>query len=131
MRSARERRSGWIRRAAWTAAALVLATGGTLFGNSRVLAAWRYCLGQDHEPNPNLAMATVSWWTVMLVALLALGALLGRRPSSRRYRLPALLAAAAVLTWLYVTGMGSPAPLQPGQPRDSVCRVLPPFPFTG
>ncbi|WP_158714103.1 hypothetical protein [Kitasatospora aureofaciens] len=127
MRSARERWSGWVS----VAAALVLATGGTLFGNSRIIAAWRFCLGEDHEPNPNLTTATVSWWSVMLVALLALGALLGRGPRSRRYRLPAMLVVAAVLTWLYITGMGTPAPLGPGQPPESVCRILPPFPFTG
>ncbi|MFJ3218728.1 hypothetical protein ACIPLC_22750 [Kitasatospora sp. NPDC086801] len=113
------------------AAALVLATGGTLVGNGRILATWRFCLSQDHEPNPNLTMATVSGWAVMLGALLTLGALLGRLPRSRRYRLPAMLAAVVVLTWLYVAGMGSPAPLRPGQPPESVCRVLPPFPFTG
>ncbi|MEV7596356.1 hypothetical protein AB0O91_03095 [Kitasatospora sp. NPDC089797] len=129
MRAARERwdRGRWGR----VAAALVLATGGTLFGNTRIVAAWRFCLGQDHEPDPNMAVATVGWWVVMSVALVLLGAVLGRGSGSRRYALPVLLAAAAVLTWLYVTGMGSPAPLLPGQPPESVCGVLPPFPFAG
>ncbi|MGW2865191.1 hypothetical protein [Streptomyces sp. NPDC001205] len=46
------------------------------------------------------------------------------------YRLPTMLVV-AVLTWLYVTTVGTPAPLEPGQPPESVCQTLPPFPFTG
>ncbi|WP_344465765.1 hypothetical protein [Kitasatospora kazusensis] len=112
-------------------AALVLATAGTLYGNDRVTSAWRWCLSQDHEPAPNGLTRTVSVWVVVLTVLLVLGSLLGPLPGSRWYLWPAMVAAAAVLTWLYVSGMGAPAPVPPGGPPEAVCRTLPAFPFTG
>lgn len=118
---------------AWVVVALVLATVGSLYGNSRIISAWHSCLGQDHEPgtNTDLLTAMIAVWAVMLTVLLGLGAVLGPLPKSRWYRWPVMVAVAAVLTWLYVSGTVSPAPMLPGDPADAACRPVPPFPFTG
>lgn len=116
---------------AWALMSLVLATAGILYGNSQVNETWHWCLTQDHEPDPRLAAGTRSAWAVMLVTQLVLGAVLSRLPYSRRYLLPVMCAVAAVLTWLYVTGMGSPAPLRPGDPEEAACWTMPAFPFIG
>lgn len=117
--------------ALWVFAAFVLATSGILYGNARVMDAWHWCLTQDHEPDPRLAAATRSAWAVGFVTLLLPGAVLSPLPRSRRYLLPVMVVTAAALTWLYVTGMGAPAPLPPGVPPEVACWRLPSFPFTG
>ncbi|MEV6209428.1 hypothetical protein [Kitasatospora sp. NPDC051914] len=113
----------------WSAAALLIATTGVLYGNTRVGEAWHWCLTQDHEPDPRAAAAARSVWVLMFVALLVLGAVLSPLPHSSWYLVPAMLAVAAGLTWLYVTGMGSPAPSQVGEPMEASCRTAPSFPF--
>ncbi|WP_030273806.1 hypothetical protein [Streptomyces sp. NRRL B-24484] len=126
------RRAGgcaWV--ALWVLAAFVLATGGVLYGTSQVVDAWHWCLTQDHEPDPRLGAATRSVWAVLFVTLLVLGAVLSPLPRSRRYLLPVMVLTAAALTWLYVIGMGTPAPSQPGVPPELACWRLPSFPFTG
>ncbi|WP_431676447.1 hypothetical protein [Kitasatospora sp. KL5] len=113
----------------WSTAALLIATTGVLFGNARVDEAWHWCLTQDHEPDSGAAAAARSVWVLMVVALLVLGAVLSPLPRSGWYLVPAMLAVAAGLTWLYVMGMGSPAPLQVGEPMEDSCRTMPSFPF--
>ncbi|MFG2697153.1 hypothetical protein [Kitasatospora sp. NPDC048407] len=112
-------------------AAFVLATAGIVYGNVRVTEAWYWCLTRGHEPVPALAAATRFAWAVVLVALLVFGAVLSFLPRGRWYLLPVLFAVAAVLTWPYVIGMGSPAPLRPGDPEEAVCWTVPAFPFFG
>ena len=48
---------GCARVAVWSAAALLIATAGVLYGNARVGEAWHWCLTQDHEPDPRAAVA--------------------------------------------------------------------------
>ncbi|MFD0526343.1 hypothetical protein ACFQ1I_02285 [Kitasatospora arboriphila] len=120
---------GWV--VLWVLAAFVLATGGVLYGTGRVTETWHWCLTQDHEPDPRMAAATRSVWAVVFVVLLLLGAVLSPLPRSRWYLLPVLAVTAAVLTGLYVTGMGTPAPTRPGTPPEAACWSLPSFPFTG
>ncbi|MEV7121105.1 hypothetical protein [Kitasatospora griseola] len=120
---------GWV--SVWVLAALVLATAGVVCGNAWVDEAWHWCLTQDHEPDPTLAAATRSVWVVMFAVLLVCGAVLSRLPRSRWYLLPAMSVVAAVLVWLYVTGMGSPAPLRPGDPEEAACWTMRTFPFLG
>ncbi|GJF32735.1 hypothetical protein KNE206_54350 [Kitasatospora sp. NE20-6] len=112
-------------------AALVFATGGLLFASARVRATWHWCLTQDHEPDPDGFMAFMAAWAIMIVTLLVLGAVVHDLPKGRWYLLPAMAAAAAVLSWLYVIGMGSPAPLEPGEPQEAACWTMPTFPFLG
>ncbi|WP_457033179.1 hypothetical protein [Kitasatospora sp. P5_F3] len=112
-------------------AALVFATGGLLLASDRVIETWHWCLTQDHEPDPDQFTATVFAWAVMITVLLVLGAVLRRLPYSSWYLLPALAVAAGLLGWLYVIGMGSPAPLGPGDPEEAACWTMPIFPFVG
>ncbi|BFV58519.1 hypothetical protein KCMC57_up36230 [Kitasatospora sp. CMC57] len=131
MESVQDRRTadGCAWTVAWALTALVLATAVILVGNSWVIEAWHWCLSQDHEPDPDMAAAVRSVWAVSLALLLLLGAVLSRLPGSRWYLLPAMLAVAAALTWLFVIGMGSPAPLQPGAPEETPCWSMRSFPF--
>ncbi|KQV11886.1 hypothetical protein [Kitasatospora sp. Root107] len=112
-------------------AALVFATGRLLLAKDRVIATWHWCLTQGHEPDPDRFRATVCAWAVMIAVLLVLGAVLDRLPYGCWYLLPAMAVAAAVLGWLYVIGMGSPAPLGPGEPEEAACWTMPIFPFIG
>ncbi|MEV8093326.1 hypothetical protein [Kitasatospora sp. NPDC085879] len=112
-------------------AALVFATGGLLFASDRVRATWHWCLTQDHEPDPDGFMAFMAVWAIMIVTLLVLGAVLHGLPKGRWCLLPAMAVAAAVLSWLYVIGMGSPAPLKPGVPEEAACWTMATFPFLG
>ncbi|WP_033822703.1 hypothetical protein [Kitasatospora sp. MBT63] len=128
----RARAGGCARTVMWGLAAFVLATAGTLYGGARVSEAWHWCLTQDHEPDPTMAAASRSVWVVMLVVLVVLRAVVSDLVHSRWYvLLPVMCAATAVLTWLYVTGMGGPAPVPPGAPEEQACWTMPGFPFLG
>ncbi|WP_146259113.1 hypothetical protein [Streptomyces tateyamensis] len=109
----------------------VLATAGLLVGIDRVVATWHWCLTQDHETNPDLVRGNRAVWVIMLTVLMVLIVLLRPLPKSRWYLLPVLVAATAALTWLYVTGMGHPAPLSPGDAPEVRCWNMPTFPFNG
>ncbi|MFE9427973.1 hypothetical protein ACFYNO_34030 [Kitasatospora sp. NPDC006697] len=111
--------------------AFVLATVGLLVGIDRVAARWHWCLTQDHETNPDLVRGNRAAWVIMLIVLLVLIVLLRPLPRSSWYLLPVLVAATAALTWLYVAGMGQPAPLHPGDAPEAGCWNMPTFPFTG
>ncbi|MFF0390453.1 hypothetical protein ACFYS8_17440 [Kitasatospora sp. NPDC004615] len=109
----------------------VLAAAGIVCGDVRVTETWYWCLTRSHERDPAPAAATRSVWAVMVVALLVFGAVFSFLPRGRWCLLPVLFAVAAVLTWLYVVGMGSPAPLRPGDPGEGACWTVPVFPFLG
>ncbi|WP_344444586.1 hypothetical protein [Kitasatospora nipponensis] len=115
----------------WVLGAWVLATAGAFLGSATVVRAWHSCLGQDHESAATGSVAVVGFWAVLLTALLLLGALPGPPRRRRRWLWPAMLAVTAVLTWLFVVGMGTPPSPQPGSSAEVGCDTRPAYPFAG
>ncbi|MFJ8040375.1 hypothetical protein ACIRBX_07690 [Kitasatospora sp. NPDC096147] len=117
----------------WTAArwlvGFLLATTALFTASDRVQETWHWCLTQDHEVDPDAFPAMMAAWGIAVVTVLSVGAVVHRLPYGSWYVLPVMAAVAALLGWLYLIGMGSPAPVAPdGYPEDA-CRTLRVFPF--